>query len=186
MVTNTRKLIGDDVLVLPVPNGVGGYELVDGSPVPVTPASPLHGELIVEIARRLANHVIEHDLPGRVLSDAGFVLGLERDPERMLAPDIAYVEKSRLAGVDPERLFRGVPDLAIEIDLASGKKPGGQQRVIDYVEAGVRLLWVVDPRSGTAVSYRPDGSARLVRENEALDAGEVVPGFTLPLGDLFG
>ncbi len=186
MATNIRKLIADDVVDLPVPNGIDGYEFVDGSPVPVTPASPLHGELIVEIGRRLANHVIEHDLSGTVFSDAGFVLGLDRDPERMRAPDIAYVEKSKLAGVDTERLFRGVPDLAIEIDLASARKPGGQQRVIDYVEADVRLVWIIDPRSRTAVSYRSDGSARLVRANEALDAGEVVPGFTLPLGELFG
>lgn len=132
MARNATIITADDVLDLPVPEGVSGYELVDGRPVPVMPASPLHGELIVA-----------------------------------------------------ERLFRGVPDLAIEIDLASGWKPGGQQRVLDWLEAGVRLVWVIDPHSRTAVVYRPDGSARLVREDEDLEGEDVVPGFRLPLGSLF-
>jgi Uma2 family endonuclease len=185
MATNTNILSADDVLDLSVPEGVSGYELVDGRPVPVMPASPLHGELIVEVAYRLRRFVEEAGLPGRVWSDVGFVLGLARDPERMRGPDVCYIERDRTVGMDAERLFRGVPDLAIEIDLTSGRKPGGQQRVLDYLEAGVRLVWVIDPQSRTAVIYRPDGSARLVREDEALDGEEVVPGFLQPLGSLF-
>ncbi|HEX7050192.1 MAG TPA: Uma2 family endonuclease [Longimicrobiales bacterium] len=114
-----------------------------------------------------------------------FVLGLRRDRERMRGPDVAYIRRERTLGAGPERPFRGVPDLAVEIDLTSAKKPGGQQRVVDYLEAGVRLVWVVDPRSRTATAYRPDGSARLVRPDEALEGEDVVPGFRLPLAELF-
>jgi Uma2 family endonuclease len=187
MATHPRALSADRVLDLPVPGDLIGYEFVDGRAVPVTPASPIHGELIIEVGRRLANHVRERGLRGKVYSDAGFVLGLARDPERMRAPDVAWVEGSKVdAHADPERLFRCVPDLAIEIDLTSGKKPDGQQRVVDYLEAGVRLVWVIDPHSRSAVSYRPDGSARLLRTEDVLDAEEVVPGFRLPLAELFG
>jgi Uma2 family endonuclease len=49
----------------------------------------------------------------------------------------------------------------------------------------VRLVWVIDPRSRTAIVYRPDGSARLVRQEEALEGEDVVPGFRLPLTELF-
>jgi len=174
------------VLDLPLPDGVQGYELVDGQPVPVMPASLIHGELIAEVVTRLKNHVREHGLPAKVFTDSGIVLGLRRDPERMRGPDVMYVERQKLEGHDPERLFRGVPDLAVEIDLSSAKKPGGQQRIVDYLEAGVRLVWAIDVHTRTAMAYRPDGSARLVRTGEALDGEDVVPGFSLPVGELFG
>jgi Uma2 family endonuclease len=183
--TNPRAPTADDVLDLPVPDGAIGYELVDGQPVPVMPASLVHARLIVEVARLLANHVIEHRRAGTVFSDGGVVLGLRRDPERMRGPDVMYVGNAKLDGQDPERLFRGVPDLVIEIDLTSAKKPGGQQRILEYLEAGVCLVWAIDPRTRTAMRYRPDGSARLWRGDEALDGDDVVPGFRLSLGDLF-
>jgi Uma2 family endonuclease len=186
MATDPRILTADDVLDLPVPDDAIGYEFVDGRPVPVMPASPIHGRLTAEVTRRLANHVNEHRLPGTVYHDAGFVLGLRRDPERVRGPDVAYVTREKVdAHPDPERLFRCVPDLAIEIDLTSARKPGGQQRIVDYLEAGVPLVWAIDPRSRSAMAYRSDGSARLLREHEVLDAEEIVPGFRLPLTELF-
>jgi Uma2 family endonuclease len=143
------------------------------------------GRLIVEVAYQLEKHVREKRLTGLVFSDVGVVLGLRRDPERMRGPDVLFIESSKLEGHDPEKLFRGTPDLAIEIDLTSAKKPGGQQRILEYLEAGVRLVWAIDLHTHTAMTYRPDGSARLVRADEALDAEEVVPGFRLSLNELF-
>ena len=56
---------------------------------------------------------------------------------------------------------------------------------MEYVEAGVRLIWAIDAHSRTAVVYRPDGSARLVRSDEALEGEDVLPGFRLELRELF-
>jgi Uma2 family endonuclease len=180
-----KILTADDVLDLPDPEGGIGWEFVDGQVVPVMPASFTHGEMMVEVAARLWSYVREHGLPGKVVTDVGVVLGLRRDPERMRGPDVLYIERAKLEGCDRERFLRVVPDLAIEIDLTSAKKPGGQQRIIDYLEAGVRLVWAIDIHSHTAMVYRPDGSARLMRANEALDGEDVVPGFKLPLAELF-
>ena len=185
MATDPQPLTADDVLDLEPPDGAIGWEFVNGRPVPVMPASPIHAQLIVEVAYRLRRYVEEAGLTGKVWSDAGFVLGLRRDRERMRGPDVSYVQRDRILGMNPERLFRGVPDLAIEIDLTSAKKPGAQQRVIDYLEAGARLVWVIDPHSRTAIAYHQDASARLVREHEALEGEDVVPGFRLRLSELF-
>ena len=186
MATHPRPLTADDVLDLPVPEGLLGYEFVDGELVPVTPASPIHGNINGEVYFLLRQYLEERGLPGKAYVDAGFILGLRRDPERMRGPDVLYVAQSKIdAHPNPERFFRCVPDLAVEIDLTSGKKPGGQQRILDYVEAGVRLVWAIDPRSRSAMVYHPDGSARLVRTGEALDGEDVVPGFRLELSDLF-
>lgn len=185
MAANHKVFTADDVLDLPDPEGGVGWELLDGQLVPVMPASFAHAELIAEVCRRLGNHVREHGLPGKVASDPGVVLGLRRDPERMRGPDVIYIQRSKRVGQDPERFLRVIPDLAVEIDLTSARKPGGQQRILDYLEAGVRLVWAIDVHSRTAMAYRPDGSARLVRADEALDGEEVVPGFRLPLAELF-
>lgn len=187
MASEPHTLTADDILQLEGPNGVIGYELVDGRPIPVTPASPIHGQLIVVMASLLYNYVRQAGLTGTVYSDASFVLRLPIDPERVRSPDVSYVAREKVeAHADPERIFRCVPDLAIEIDLTSGKKPGGQQRIIDYIAASVPLVWAVDPRTRTAMVYRPDGSARLLRGRDVLTGEEVVPGFRLPLEELFG
>ncbi len=112
--------------------------------------------------------------------------GLRGDPERMRGPDVAYIDRTKVeAHRDPERLLRCAPDLAIEIDLASARKPGGKQRIAEYLEAGARLVWPIDPHTRTATVHRPDGSVQLVREHETLDGEDVVPGFRLRLADLF-
>lgn len=180
-------LTADQLLSLPVPPGLLGYELVMGEPVEVSPASFVHARLIVRVGYLLEAWVQANGLEGAVVSDAGFVLGLSHDPERTRAPDVAYVGAATLeANPDPERLMRGVPELAVEIDLTSGKKPGGQQRIVDYLEAGVPTVWAIDPHSRTATVYRPDGAARLLRVPEALEGAEVLPGLRIELGSLFG
>ena len=185
MATNPNVLTADDVLDLPVPDDAIGYEFVDGQPVLVMPASFTHGYLIAEVVYRLRRFVDDAGLPGKVCTDVGFVLGLPRDRERMRGPDVAYILREKLAGLDPNRLVRAIPDLAVEIDLTSAKKPHAQQRVVDYLQAGVRLVWVIDPHSRTAVIYHLDGSARLIPGDGVLDGEAVVPGFRLPIAELF-
>ncbi|MGH7574233.1 MAG: Uma2 family endonuclease [Longimicrobiales bacterium] len=183
---STAAFTADDVLDLPLPNGVIGYEFVDGQPVPVMSASRIHSRLMAKMTYLLERHTVEHELSGEVHTDAGFVLGLRRDPERMRGPDVAYIERAKVeANPDPERLMRCAPDLAIEIDLTSAKKPGGKQRIAEYLDAGTRLVWAIDPHTRTATVHRPDGSADVVHEHEMLDADDVVPGFQLRLEDLF-
>ncbi|MBI4545875.1 MAG: Uma2 family endonuclease [Gemmatimonadetes bacterium] len=101
MATRPNVLSADDLLHLPAQEGSIGWEFVNGRPVAVMPAKPLHGKLIVEVARRLSNYVLEQRLGGEVFSDAGFVLGLKRDRERMRAPDVAYITREKAAPTTP-------------------------------------------------------------------------------------
>src|SRR5262245_17085749 len=81
----------DDMLDLPLPAGVIGFELVDGRPVEVTPVGPDHGSLAGEIYVRLRAHVRRHGIAGRVYVEAGYVLALRRDPMRLRAPDVSFL-----------------------------------------------------------------------------------------------
>lgn len=186
MATHPRPLVPEDVLALPLPAGVIGYELVDGVPVPVSPASLLHARVLGRAYRLLADHVESNVIAGEVFVDGGFVLGLRRDPRRLRGPDVAFVSGRKLLEHGDPGLGFGhyAPDLAVEVELRSGRKPGGMQRVRDYLEAGVALVWAIHPRRRAATVYRQDGSRTELGETDSLDGEDVVPGFRLPLAKL--
>jgi Uma2 family endonuclease len=181
-----RIRFAEEVLQLPRPPGVSGYELVDGEPVPVTPVGPTHGHLAIVIGARLYAHVKQRNIGGRVYADAGYVLGLPHDPERLRAPDVSFVRQDKLAGhtIRPTRVFfRLAPDLAIEIESPQGDT--SPQRIQDFLDAGTRLIWVIRPLSRSATVYRADRSTTLLREPESLDGEDVIPGLRIALAELF-
>ena len=161
-------------------------ELVNGEIVEMTPAGGVHGQVTSRIDRLLAAHV-ERRGGGEVLvGDVGFVLNLPNDPERVRAPDVAFVSAHRLPGGRPPQGFlQGGPDLAVEVLSPSDNPVDVQQKVRDYLEAGARLIWVIAPQAKTVTVYRADGSARLLREHENLEGEDVLPGLTISLAEVF-
>jgi Uma2 family endonuclease len=186
--TNSMRLSADDVLRTPVPPHLRGYELVDGELVEVTPASFRHGCVAAELAIRIGAHVREQDLDGHVCIEGGYVLDLPQDPERLRGPDVSYVSGANLresGGAPPHGFARFVPDLVVEVDSPGRRPRVEQERIQNYIDAGVRLLWVVHTETRSATVYRPDGSARVLREHDAFDGEEVLPGLSLPLHAIF-
>lgn len=161
-------------------------ELVNGEVLKMAPVGGVHGQIALRIGRRLAEHVESHGGGEVVGGDVGFVLSLPTDPERVRAPDMAFIASHRLpTGRIPEGFIQGAPDLAVEVLSPSDNPVEVQQKVRDYLEAGARLVWVIAPQAKTATVYRPDGSARLLREPEHFDGEDVLPGLKIPLAVLF-
>ena len=150
-------------------------ELVDGEVIERAPAGGVHGELAARICRRLSEYV-ERVGGGRVVvGDVGFVLALPTDPERVRAPDVAYISTQRLPdGTLPETFVPGAPDLAVEVLSPSDNPVDVQQKVRDYA-----------PKAQTVTVYRADGSARLLREREMLEGEDLLPGLAISLADVF-
>jgi Uma2 family endonuclease len=120
------------------------------------------------------------------VGDVGFVLRLPADPERVRAPDVAFVSSSRLPeGRLPTGFLPGGPDLAVEVLSPTDNPVDVQQKVRDYLEGGTRLVWVIAPQAKSVTVYRADGTARLLRPQEELEGEDVLPGLTIPLTDLF-
>jgi len=189
MATQPQRLRADDLPDIAVEDPmVSGYELVNGELVPVSPANPERGGLMTWVGAELLAFVRKHRLGG-VFTDAWVKLALPRDPERVRAPDVMFVsnEKLRLSGGIPSDYFRIVPDLVVEIYSPTNERKARdfQQRVRDYLDAGVPLLWVIYPAARYATIYHPDGSARVLREHESLDGESILPGFSLSLAQLF-
>ena len=182
------RLSADEVLEITVPPHLRGYELANGELVAVSLPGPPHGRIAAEVCYRIRRHLDRNPGAGRVYTEVGYVLGLRRDPERLRGPDVSFVsaERLRVAGGEPETgWFRLVPDLVVEVD-SPGRRPAlEQQRIQDYLDAGVRLLWLIHVETQSATVYRSDGTARLVRADEALDGEAVLPGLRVPVANLF-
>ncbi len=176
----------DDLFDLPLPPGVIGFELVDGVPVEVTPVGLAHGVIAGEIHGRIRDHLKQHGIGGRVGVEIGYVLGLPRDPRRTRAPDVSFVSDARLelSGRSARGFVLGFPDLAVEVESAERPK-ALQQRIQDYLDAGTPLVWVIHSETNAATVYHSDGSAQLLRESDALEGEDVLPGLRIPLNELF-
>jgi Uma2 family endonuclease len=179
-----------------MPGGEGKEELHDGRIVRVAPAGGVHGQLVLELAGFLKARIrqLGGNAWGRVTTETGFVLWPDRRRESR-APDVAVVRAHRLPGGRlPRRLIRGIPDLAVEVLSPNDPPDAVQAKVEEYLAAGVPRVWVVDPLVEVVV-WTPAAPAGTVLRAAAagpaapfpdvLDGGDVLPGFRLPLGELW-
>ncbi|MGQ0569493.1 MAG: Uma2 family endonuclease, partial [Armatimonadota bacterium] len=155
-------------------------ELVNGRVIEMPPHGGAHGKTAGKIYRFLDEHVEGIGGGEVVVGDIGFVLSVPGDPERVRAPDVAFISRGRLPdGRLPEEFIMGAPDLAVEVLSPSDVTFDVQQKVRDYLDAGARLVWLVAPNARTVTVYRADGSVRLLREQDALDGEDVLPGLSI-------
>ncbi len=161
-------------------------ELVNGRIIEMPPHGGAHGDITGRIFHRLADHAVQAGSGKVLVGDVGFVLNLPSDPERVRAPDIAFLSAHRLPeGGIPESFLTGAPDLAVEVLSPSDDPLDVQQKVRDYLDAGARLVWLVAPQARTVTVYRSDGSARLLRDEDTLDGEGILPGLVIPLATVF-
>ena len=160
----------------------GLWELIDGEPVRLTPSSDRSSWIATEIAYYIRAYLRDRPI-GRVFgADAGFILFADRDTVR--APDAAFVTFERL----PELTGTYVPippDLAVEVLSPTHRLADALSKASMYLQAGVPLVWLIDPRNHTATIFRQDKGPITIEADGVLDGEQVLPGFTLPLAQLF-
>jgi len=157
-------------------------ELVRGVLVVREPPSTSHGARAARLARRLGNFAEEHGIGEVFAQDTGFKI--QGDPDTVRAPDVAFVARDHLGRIPEAGYAELAPDLVAEI-LSPADRPGEVlEKVGQWLSAGVRVVWVLDPQRRHARVYRADGTLSLVAANEELDGEDVLPGFRTPLGEL--
>ena len=148
---------------------------------PQPPAS--HGAVVVNLLRELDAVARDRRL-GRAVVEAGFLLA--EDPPTVRRPDAAFVSFDRWpAGALPEGWWPMAPDIAVEVVPPSNRAVDIHQKVLQYLDAGARAVWVVQPTTHTVEVWRGPGDIYVLREDESLDGGDVLPGFHLPVSRLF-
>lgn len=158
-------------------------ELVRGRIVREPLPGARHGWLTGMLVERLGSFAREKGL-GIVVTETGFLLNVE--PPTVRGPDAAFIARENLPAALPPRGFWTVaPDLAVEVVSPSNTAGEMQEKVLEYLECGARLVWVVDPATRSVAAYRSREDIRLLTAGDALEGGDVLPGFRLSLSELF-
>ncbi|MEW6756014.1 MAG: Uma2 family endonuclease [Candidatus Latescibacterota bacterium] len=183
MTATTQRMTADELLGLP-DDGLR-RELVRGELRTMAPAGNTHGRISMRFAWRLAHHVELHDLGTVLAAETGF--RLSSDPDTVRAPDVAFVGQPRLlAAGRVEGFWPGAPDLAVEVLSPGDSFAEVEEKVRDWLAAGTRLVVVANPAQRTLTVYRSLSDIRVLQEGETLDAGDVVPGWRVPVAEIFG
>ncbi len=170
--------------LLRMPDDGFRYELVRGELRRMSPAGFHHGRLIMNIATPLDHHVRTHKLGVVCAAETGFLL--TSDPDTVRAADVAFIRQERIAqGSEPEGYWPGAPDLAVEMVSPNDLYTEVDEKVTDWLEAGTGMVVIVNPRKRTVTVYRSLLQIVVLREQDVLNGGDVVPGWTLPIADIF-
>lgn len=171
--------------LLEMPDDGMRRELVRGEVHVMTPAGSEHGRIAMQIGAWLTIHVLEGGLGRVYAAETGFRLASH--PDTVRAPDVAFVARERVEAVGhTERYWPGAPDLAVEVLSPDDRYHEVDEKVAAWLEAGCRMVIVVNPRRRAATVYRSPADVQLLTENDSLDGDDVVPGWKLPLRDVFG
>lgn len=160
------------------------FELVRGRVVAEPPTGPIHGVIDNRLARRLGQQVEDLEL-GEVFSNTGFVLS--RNPDVVRGPDQAFVSAEQLARhpMPQAGFWELVPALVVEVVSTGDSAETIAEKVADYVQAGVKMIWVLYPRLRQVHVVRPEGPTSVVSGDATLDGGDVLPGVRIPLAELW-
>jgi Uma2 family endonuclease len=174
----TVRVISDEEL-LRLPKDGNKYEVVDGE-LRVSPAGWVHERVVANITARMAAHARAHHLGDVLGSNALYVLpnGNKR------APDVSFVASGRLDSSTETAWLSLVPDLAVEVRSPNDSARQLLDTVGEYLAAGVRLVWVIDPERRGAAAYRSPTDVREIGQSGSLDGDDVLPGFACPLSDI--
>jgi Uma2 family endonuclease len=161
-----------------------GVELVDGQPVEKhmgMVSSFVEGRLFSALDRHLQAHP-----SGWLFGPSAGYRCFPQRPRLVRKPDVSVIRFGRL---DNEQLPAGEttihPDLAVEVVSPNDLYDEVDCKISEYLDVGVRLVWVVNPQSQTVHIYRPDGTVRRLRVADTLDGGDVLAGFSVPVAELF-
>jgi Uma2 family endonuclease len=173
----------EDLREMPEKPGVR-YELADGELIEVSTASVFHMLVTILTFDLLRDFAREQGL-GSVYPDGiGYVLS--SDPPRMRVPDVSFVSRDRIptTGI-PDGFWPEAPDLAVEIVSPNDRAESVHAKVGEYLAAGTRTVWVLWPSTRSATVHHAGGRVQELGPDRNLDGGDVLPGFSVRVGDLF-
>jgi Uma2 family endonuclease len=181
MATTVRPQATEEDL-LRAPEDGYKHELVDGQ-IRMSPAGFRHGLVCIRLSSRLGTFVEKAQIGTVCDSSTGF--RLPRGNVRL--PDVAFVARGRFPNeVIPEGFSDVVPDLAVEVLSPDDRMREVLDKVGEYLDAGVRLVWVIDPGRRSAAVYRSLTEVQTLGPDGALDGRDVVPGFRCTLAEVLG
>lgn len=184
----TQSMTADELFNMP--NDGAGYELVKGElrrkgdPHNMSPTGFKHGTIVARLTVALGQYTDANELGEVTGAESGFKLA--SNPDTVRAPDVGFVRRERIpAGELTEKFWPGAPDLAVEVISPNDRLYEVDEKVADYLAAGVRLIWIVNPKKRTVTVHQPNSEPQTLSESDALDGFDVVKGFEYNVARLF-
>jgi Uma2 family endonuclease len=156
------------------------FELIDGELVEKMP-SFTPSRIALRIGYHFSSYLDENDTGYVTGADGGYIM-----PDGdVLIPDIGFISKTRLTE-EPTREAPVPPDLAVEVKSPTDRKRAMRKKAERYLDAGTRIVWLVFPDDQVVEVYTPDEDVKTVGIDGGLDGGDLLPGFSLPVREIFG
>jgi Uma2 family endonuclease len=159
------------------------YELIKGELRPMSPSGGPHGDATSRVSFYVNGVVYGDDLGMTFAAETGFFV--ERDPDTVKAPDFAFVSYERLPDPLPEGYVPLVPDLAVETRSPNDTAREVAEKVEEWLAAGVRLVWVIEPRKRTITTHRQGRPPQVLGISDTLGGEDVLPGLAVPVARVF-
>ncbi len=181
--TQQKTLLTADEFLRRYGHRDGRYELVQGEVVAMAPVNDGHGEVASNIDTAFNTYSRLRGV-GRARVETGY--RLRQDPDTVRGPDVSFrVGVPRGAESRSWSFVSGAPDIAIEVVSPSDSAGEVEQKVREYLDAGSHRVWVVFPLTRNVRIHSPDGTARTYSEEDVITDEELLPGFSLPLPEIF-
>lgn len=178
---SATRMAAEDFLVMED----GGYELVDGELVEVRMGA-LAVWVVGQVTYWIMSYLHAAKAGGVFLPSDALLHAWPERPDHYRKPDGMFFAKGRLPGDrPPEGTIEIPPDIAIEVVSPYDNARNLEAKVQEYLEAGVRLVWVFYPDSSTVHVYRPGSSAARLGTDDTLEGEDVLPGFSVRVADVF-
>ena len=178
----SRLITAEEYAALPNEDGFRD-ELIRGAVIKMPLPKAPHGRIANIFAYRLTGYVEERDL-GLVFHEIGFQVGT--NPDTILGPDVSFMSWERYEAVEEDGGFwQGAPDLAAEVMSPNDRYTQVEAKAAQWIEAGARMVVVVDQRGRQVRVHRPRAETATLGMDDTLDGADVVPGWALPVRDLF-
>ncbi len=160
----------------------GRYELVDGEVVEMAPVFRRHGRVASNIDGAFFVYSREHRT-GHSEVEVGY--RLRSSPDTVRGPDVSFVLNPQVEGEDESGFVPGAPDIAVEVISASNTAAEMERKVGEYLAAGSQRVWTVYPTSRSVAVHRADGTPVTYSGDDVITDEELLPGFSLPLSEIF-
>jgi len=183
MTTQAKLTTADELLRMP--HDGFRYELIRGELKKMAPAGNEHGALALDFGAELRNFVKANKLGKAYAAETGFIIST--DPDTVRAPDAAFVSQKRLDEVGKvQGYWPGAPDLAVEVVSPNDLYTEVSEKVAEWLHAGCKMVVVINPRNRQVLVHLSPTEVKALGVEDTLEGGEVVPGWQLPIKELFG
>lgn len=174
------RITGEELFAL---GDIGSCELVEGEIIQMSPTGEKHGIIEFNLGGELRTFVRQHNL-GRV-SGGEVGIYVKRKPDTVRGADVVFISNERYAQIRSKSFLDVAPDLVVEILSPDDRWNEVMRKLEEYLEIGVRVVWIVDPETVSVFAYRSMTDVRRFEKNEALTAEDILPGFAIAVAELF-